>query len=981
MLFQLVCLAVCASAFPMSWEQCAVTVGDYRWDLDKQGLGNKVFTGTTEIHGWEFYVKLCRELKESEVPDHYNITMIGANAVRCNTTSKQCIPFASIWDFQWTLKNPTDPTKGLVWESDGIPYRVSSVEWADWEMEFEFECNRSSSSDEPQIIYDHTKGDPRLVLKWSNLFSCGSRAATTPTPTPEFNPDTDVLFREPDLPTFAVQMDMKDVDGGRFGIHSPVIVDMESGDVRFLILNPTRRMYDCPFGAKCDDPGENGTSAWVCTFERQGDDVVLDDCLSYGYLPEVVTYDLVSDGDITKGFYYRFEPTGEGDGRLVEINVKCDNLYPEGHMMIDPLATEFSGINNKFLKVVAEAKEACIRPYPTVAPVAGCEISKTVEGYTLDLDLHSYTDASNPHKAAVMVKNQHTGEVEGPMDLIYSPCHGMTCPDGCDCEGDEDALVWLCEQPSSMMGHVPFCTGYGLHENNIRLSITSDYIFAGVDVDMKGDNKREAQVHWKCNKSLGSKEIVFESPVVLQGTVLSFDVSALGACVTGSGPTPTPPPRLVPMKPQKGPTPTPSPLPSPNPIDFVFNDTHYIYVNLEASQEAPLRTHMAQFINGRNTSVYVEWSSWEQLPCPAGWDCEGFTSANLWVCWWDENWEHYCHPVADKYVPGTYSHAKRQDNLDAGINIIYEGQYGVNMEIDVRCDPKSPTNRSLPLENSIISYRATMNNGEWTFNTTSGVGCPHKFDDTIKPPTAERTPPPEDPEQTFSWSGDVDGKRIALNLPKMKKVQEDVFLGIVGSFHKAEVVYSPYELIGCPPNKACGTYGDDLANVWKCIGDNYEVCYPVGDKRYGVTMFPVNTSNPMAGITVNYDGGAEKSETHFLFQCNYSIPYGEIEFDETGTETPQHAIVLFAHTRAVCPDETHDTVVGGGGIFLVIVFGAAVGYFALGTLVMFIITGRVEVPFGGFWMEVAESIKTAVVFIFTLGRGTTPKADVSYDKI
>ena len=359
MLFSFLALSLCAGNLPMSWEQCAVTIGEYRWDLAKAGLLNKIFTYS--IDGIDFYVKVCEEIKEHEAPDYTNITMIGANALKCNKTARRCIPFASIWDFQWTLKSAGNPELGVVWESDGIPYRISSVEWEDWEMEFEFACNRESTSFDPEYIYDSTKGDPRLVIKFSNRFGCGEKTSPTPSPTPEFNPDTDVLFREPTMPTYAVAMDMKDVDGGRFGIHSPVIYDLENNDIRFLILNPTRRMYDCPFGARCDDLDGNGTSAWVCTFEHQGDDVVLDDCESYGYLPDgKIKYDLDMDGDITQGFHYRLEPALSG--KVLELHVDCDNLYPEGHMMVDPLKTQVQGKDNFILKVVAEAKEACIRP-------------------------------------------------------------------------------------------------------------------------------------------------------------------------------------------------------------------------------------------------------------------------------------------------------------------------------------------------------------------------------------------------------------------------------------------------------------------------------------------------------------------------------------------------------------------------------------------------------------------------------------------
>ena len=977
MFVELLALALCGSTKPMTWEQCAVTIDNLRWNVAITEVSHTLYEHKSDIDGWHFYVRMCEPLKESDLPDYYNITLVGANAVRCNDTAKICYPFASIYDFEWTPKNPSDLSQGVIWESDGIPNMVGIDKWEDWEMEFEFDCDHMTESFDPQYIYDFTKEDKRLVIKFENVFSCGQITKETPTPTPAFEPDTDVFFREPGSQGYGIMMDMKDVDGGRFGLTSVVWYDAKADppDVRFLIVNPTRRMYDCPWGAKCDPIGENGTSAWLCTFKKDSHD--LDYCENYGYALEDWTPDLLVDADITKGWYFRMGDTGGENPRHVQFNVLCDNVYPEGHLLIDPMQTKFMGKDNSYLIVVGESKDACIKPVPTTAPLPGCNIKETLEGYTLDLDLMDY---NKEWKREVTVKTS-SGEQTDPMDLIYKPCHGMVCPDGYDCDGAEDALVWLCEKKKAALGHVPFCTGYGLHDENLRLSITGNYIFAGVDATMRGENKRMSIAHWQCNNSVASGQVYIESPVTLSGKTLRFDVHAPTACATGSGPTPTPVPPPAPPKPLKGPTPTPTPEISPNPIDFLYNETHYIYVNLEHAQEPVMSRNVRLMVNGQSTIAYVEWSSWEQIPCPATWAvwhaCGEFEMANLWVCWFPDM-QPYCHPVADKYVPGQHTRVKREDNLDAGIHIIYEGQYGVNMEIIATCDPSAIWNRTIPLWNSTAVYQSTVANGEWTFNSSTGVACPRRFE-TPEAPKTPRDPPSGDEKQTTDFEQNFGEDSISFNLRKMKPVHEEVFLGVNGQMHKAEIHFSPYDLIGCPKEGACKNYEDDVANVWKCIGLNYNKCYPIGDRRYGLEIDVVNSSNILAGLTANYNGGAEKTEVHFQFQCNYSVPYGEITFDETGVETRNRTPVIYAHTRHACPNHNNDTRVGGGGIFLMIVFSAIVAYVALGSLAMFVITGRVALPFAEFWSEVGKSI----VYVFTLltGRAGGSNETVSYDKI
>ena len=68
----------------------------------------------------------------------------------------------------------------------------------------------------------------------------------------------------------------------------------------------------------------------------------------------------------------------------------------------------------------------------------------------------------------------------------------------------------------------------------------------------------------------------------------------------------------------------------------------------------------------------------------------------------------------------------------------------------------------------------------------------------------------------------------------------------------------------------------------------------------------------------------------------------------------------------------------GGAIFLIALSVLFVGYFGIGTLVMYISSGSIAVPFDSFWTEFYECIETAIVFIFTCGKS---RAVTTYDNI
>jgi hypothetical protein len=85
-----------------------------------------------------------------------------------------------------------------------------------------------------------------------------------------------------------------------------------------------------------------------------------------------------------------------------------------------------------------------------------------------------------------------------------------------------------------------------------------------------------------------------------------------------------------------------------------------------------------------------------------------------------------------------------------------------------------------------------------------------------------------------------------------------------------------------------------------------------------------------------------------------------------------------AHTKELC-EEVEWGNLHGGSVFLFIVFTAAILYFGFGALGIFLATGSLSIPLESFWLEVWDSIYTAVQFIITCGKSAS--AGPVYDRV
>jgi hypothetical protein len=415
-------------------------------------------------------------------------------------------------------------------------------------------------------------------------------------------------------------------------------------------------------------------------------------------------------------------------------------------------------------------------------------------------------------------------------------------------------------------------------------------------------------------------------------------------------------------------------------------------MHLQAEYRFPLEVTIDMMFNGRSGETTTFWNPWESFPAPWPWavppDLADFF-ANLWECWTTNSFTPVCHPVASKWVPGFGLSLNTPGDFDSQLRITIPGAWGASAVIQAPCNPWAPPFPLLNIEDATLVYTQGQAKPTWTFHPpASSYVCPRPFQE---PPGPEftRPPPPSNYSNDYKYEGTVglgdDAKHIGLNLKKIREITDNLILGAGDYYHRAQLHYSPWDPVGCPEGKNCTVYAKESANVWKCTGYNYSECFPVADRRYGLTFGFINISDPLTGLQVSYAGGVLGSTTTVHYHCDPEGMFGVIMFPASGSENsqfgpqgyPRH-IVVMAHTRELC-EEIEWGELHGGAVFLLLLFGGCILYFGFGPLGIFLGTGALSIPNEGFWLALWDSVYTAIQFIVTCGKSAN--AGPVYDRV
>ncbi|OHT06707.1 hypothetical protein TRFO_25168 [Tritrichomonas foetus] len=489
-------------SFSVSIERfpCAANINGYLFNITELANGRKNgFDIIKRTDDDRYYFKMCGELPHDELPplapDSTDISVM-----RCNYSSHECASAIPVQSFDWKLLDQDNPNEGVIYHASGEPF-VDPEDRQYYTIDFEIMlyCDKSETKPDTNYTYLVYNNTNEVVVRviFFTAFACPVKKPS-PSPTPNFAPDCEFEYYMSSVSHYGVYTDFKIFNDGPYGIRVPLTINKSE---KTMFYQPCERML-CPFNYTCTDSGYS--SAWLC-------DPVTRSCDNYGLIsPDGIDAEiqhiLVKDSPIV------IRHQNENAKRNMTLTVSCNKLYEYDHFKFDKEAT----ITDGSLKVTASAADSCYKQNPAPVPPFSDDICYAPLTYFGNVNMSTFNN--NP--------DGHIAQVNDGYTLYYQPCGGMKCPNGAQCDGDNNATVWLCQNESYLD-----CIAYGLLENNLSYSENvREFI-----VTYTGDRKRMTTVEYKCDESLKENEIKMPSVVTLFGTRLRFSVHSKNFCSRRNG--------------------------------------------------------------------------------------------------------------------------------------------------------------------------------------------------------------------------------------------------------------------------------------------------------------------------------------------------------------------------------------------------------------------------------------------------------------
>lgn len=969
---------------------CSVNIDGKRFDLHK-AYDKQVQSFTDTDTGYTYYFKLCDALDQADLPFGSAAVMKGANVMRRKENSQVWEYTNYLSEFDWTIREMT-----VNYNADGQPFQSEGL-WHIVDFDVIIGCDASSTTAPPPFTKSiiHYGNRTQINILVNSQVGCPT-TVQAPTPTPLFYPVCEFVSRMDNSSTAGIDAQLDEIDGGPFGVRAPVLYN---GKQMALHLKPCGRMK-CPPPYNCTE-GIDYSNAWLCPLVPDSDL-----CESFGVAKSDVNPASVAAGGELNGFELDFyEPTRNYH---TKVRVKqAEESYPDGYMRIE----ENIFLDATSLTVSAYSHEADIVSIPIPpSPLGKCNAD--IEGPSVDLKMS--LKGLNPESISGYFKwNVNVSGIKGQnqFDLYYLPCGGIKCPSGHDCEGTEDATVYLCTDDRD-------CKAYGLFENNINFTLVNPFDFTkGLRTNYYGQNTKRAIVTYLCDQELEESELRFdETSPRLDGTIFKFTAYAKQACAINKGPTPTPRPQWFIPTPPPYPKPTPTPMKSPNPHNIMYNSTHYVSFNLDKFNRTHFKKNMTMTNHIDSADVYFEFSAWEKIPCP---NTEGACyaqyqqEANSYICYYTSRTQKNCFPYADISYDQVISNPTH--SLSNIVTLTYQNNLDTDLRFKIYCDDSLDYN-TLFINDGQTLILDVATDHVVTLTASSHNACPLPFTDPKLPRTPNPTPMPApvDPSKLYFRSEPINNKYIELDLTNIPTHREKIVLGTPGDYEKAEILYDPDTPRECGASqREC--LGGGETNIWKCVDyKGSQKCYGIGDARQSINYHV--SDDLMDGIAVTYGGGYSGYRTTVLYLCNVSVPWPKIDFDDIGYESNMKVVTLYAHTSYVCPKPytpptsgptkaptTAPTIqpvtytpaptsapepyhpdsgkVTGGAIFMMVVFFPILLYVGLGTIINGFVTGNFELPFQKFWSEFYQNFITGFKFVFTCGHPGWCGGQGGYDQI
>ena len=976
---------ISAQKLPIDRHETWANLNGYKLDIGNllskmQSTKTYYFSATPPDSTWTYYVipgddfdsyvQYIPGWDESYFDDYTNETLDYVSVIRCDTTAKICQSCITLNDWDWAFIDNGNPKTGFIYMADGQPIKSNPKTLGSTDItvdvDFYFYYDSSASTDIPnfEISYDESmKPNVRIIFSAKTALIPQPAQTNRPSPTPTpFKPLCRYYERLADNPNRGYDFNIDTINTGPYGNR----LKGKIGDQNYTIFYQPCERSTCPPRYNCSSA--TWASIWLCSDE---DSKYTKACIDGGsILDEKLNLQLYTETNPPYAVQTFTDHLAPDEETSTTVTLVCDTDLPQGHVELESMDYDSS---TKMISLLAHTEEVCSEPLPNIYPPnklsPACKISRfsNDKRYYIAMDLVTHNGNPYWYSSNVQVDGTLSSKTA---ELYYQPCGAIQCPYPSQCEGHDDATIWLCFQNSSSK-HV--CRSYGDFDlsYHVDLEVESylDPTFSsGLEADYYTNDSPAGKVYLNCNWGLPAGQIGMPTTVTVSDNRLYFNVTTVQACSVG-------PPNWHPPSPSLGKTPTPTPQPSPNSIDFLCNETHYIYTNLEQMSAQNVFSGTLKLgyngVTSKTVSFWTVWyHPWTHIPCPDGNYCFGFNQSNIWGCWVDDNSTNVCFPVGD--VDYGNDVRMRGDSLDNGAELIFTGAWGVETEMNVVCNQNAEEN-SIELDEDAVSSWTTNNGNRVLFELDSQYVCPLEFQATD--PIAYVPSPTPIPEKYsgpyYFKSAVINNSFASINLKKLKKVElAQVYVGYRTNLVKMKLVFSASKKVTCPTGYRC--LGDAPSNLWFCgvynipnEGNKKDVCKPAGDIDAGLVVDPFDDLDPMSGIVFNYDGGyGNYTETHVVFQCNSSVPKHQVVVDPVvQRQQPRGSYSMYivrAHTSDVCP-YYHRVKVTSGALFLTLLYLAAIVYFFGFFIFSFIRDSKAEMPNNEFW----ENVLNSIIALFT----------------
>ena len=410
---------------------CKVNIDGNQWDFNP-AFANQTYEFEDTQKNYKYFFKPCDALDKNDLPRGADVEIRGANMMRLNENTNTWEYTNYLSEFDWSPKQLV-----ISYNADGQMF-PSFGDYFAVDVEIDLSCNSDVTDPKPSMVRSINYYGNRTEIRFMGEHTAGcSTPVNPPTPTPEFHKVCEFVSRMDGDPNRGIDAHFDDITSGPFGLRSTV---QYSGKEMALHLKLCDRML-CPPPYLCE-PKNSFSNVWICPLDP-GEDR----CKSFGVSRTDINPASLPQGGEAFGFELDYFDPATNLSTKVSVS-SPDDEYPDGYMNIDTnIFLDDTGVRIKAKSHEADVVNIPIPPIPSDK----CAMHYDNYGQSLDLNLTTLNPAAitDFYKWNVTVQGVHK-----PMMLYYRPCGPIACPTGHDCNGVEDATVFLCLDQKLSLIHI-----------------------------------------------------------------------------------------------------------------------------------------------------------------------------------------------------------------------------------------------------------------------------------------------------------------------------------------------------------------------------------------------------------------------------------------------------------------------------------------------------------------------------------------------